>query len=290
MGWYRAGNVAITSGSTTVTGTGTAFAANCRVGDEFKGPDGRGYEVVNVASDRVLSIAPAYQGPTVTSGAYSLVPIQGYPKDLSDRFKQISEQWGHVLAILGTGQTAGELRANIGAAASGQNADITELNALTKALTVTQGGTGAKTPAAARTALELKSAAVADIVGTVSQAAGVPTGAIVEYGSNANGKYVKFAGGTMWCWHSKLPTLVTSVAVGQGFQAPAVVRYDFPVTFVGDESSVVVVPQAMYVQGPSQPSGAVSRKTTTFANIIATGFNSGIEVQTGYMAIGRWHA
>lgn len=290
MGWYRAGNVAITSGSTTVTGTGTAFAANCRVGDEFKGPDGRGYEVVNVASDRVLSIAPAYQGSTVTAGAYSLVPIQGYPKDLSDRFKQISEQWGHVLAILGTGQTAGELRANIGAAASGQNADITELTALTKALTVAQGGTGAKTPAAARTALELKSAAVADIVGTVSQAAGVPTGAIVEYGSNANGQYVKFAGGVMWCWHSKLPALLTSVAVRQGFQSPTVVRYDFPVTFVGDASSVVVVPQGLYIKGSSQPMCTVSAKSTSFANIIALGFHPDIEVQTGYIAIGRWHS
>lgn len=40
------------------------------------------------------------------------------------------------------------------------------------------------------------------ILGTVSQSAGVPTGAIIERGSNANGEYVKFADGTMICTHA----------------------------------------------------------------------------------------
>jgi len=38
-----------------------------------------------------------------------------------------------------------------------------------------------------------------NIIGPVSQAAGVPTGAIIERGSNANGEYTKFADGTMIC-------------------------------------------------------------------------------------------
>lgn len=36
-----------------------------------------------------------------------------------------------------------------------------------------------------------------NVLGTVSQASGVPTGAIVERGSNANGEYVKYADGTL---------------------------------------------------------------------------------------------
>lgn len=38
-----------------------------------------------------------------------------------------------------------------------------------------------------------------NILGTVSQSAGVPTGALIERGSNANGEYVRFADGTQIC-------------------------------------------------------------------------------------------
>lgn len=37
------------------------------------------------------------------------------------------------------------------------------------------------------------------LLGTVSQTAGLPTGAVMERGSNANGEYVKFADGTLIC-------------------------------------------------------------------------------------------
>jgi len=38
-----------------------------------------------------------------------------------------------------------------------------------------------------------------NVVGTVSQSGGTPTGAVVERDSNANGEYVKFADGTLIC-------------------------------------------------------------------------------------------
>lgn len=38
-----------------------------------------------------------------------------------------------------------------------------------------------------------------NILGTVSQSGGVPTGAVIERGSNANGEYVKYADGTLIC-------------------------------------------------------------------------------------------
>lgn len=41
-----------------------------------------------------------------------------------------------------------------------------------------------------------------NLLGTVSQTGGVPTGAVIESGSNANGSYVKFADGTMVCLKS----------------------------------------------------------------------------------------
>lgn len=39
-----------------------------------------------------------------------------------------------------------------------------------------------------------------NIVGTVSQSGGVPTGAVIEQGSNANGSYVRYADGTQICF------------------------------------------------------------------------------------------
>ena len=39
-----------------------------------------------------------------------------------------------------------------------------------------------------------------NILGTVSESGGVPTGAIIESGSNSNGEFVKYADGTMTCW------------------------------------------------------------------------------------------
>lgn len=37
MPWYSAGTVAVTNNSPTVTGSGTSFSANARVGDAFRG-------------------------------------------------------------------------------------------------------------------------------------------------------------------------------------------------------------------------------------------------------------
>lgn len=130
MSWYRTGTVAITIGQKIVTGTGTAFGPNCRVGDAFIGPDGRQYEVTNITSPTVLTIEPAYLGPTVAAGAYSLMPIQGWPKVAADRMNQIVDQWGVALSSLG--------------AVSTENV-----------VPVAKGGTGGTTPAAARNGLGL---------------------------------------------------------------------------------------------------------------------------------------
>ena len=41
-----------------------------------------------------------------------------------------------------------------------------------------------------------------NILGTVSQTSGVPTGAVIQRGTGANGEYVRFADGTQICTHS----------------------------------------------------------------------------------------
>jgi hypothetical protein len=94
MGWYNTGTVTVTNGSTAVIGTGTAFIANSRVGDAFRGPDGGWYEVTNIASATALSIAPNYQGASVATGGYSLAPMQGYVKDSADQLRAATKVIG----------------------------------------------------------------------------------------------------------------------------------------------------------------------------------------------------
>ncbi|MCG6539190.1 hypothetical protein MCB86_03760, partial [Pseudomonas sp. KSR10] len=100
MPWYGTGTVAVTANSATVTGSGTAFSANGRVGDAFRGPDGRWYEITNIASATVISIKPNYQGATASGQVYAIAPMQGYVKESADRLRQFVDQYGSVLAAI----------------------------------------------------------------------------------------------------------------------------------------------------------------------------------------------
>jgi len=72
-----------------------------------------------------------------------------------------------------------------------------------------------------------------NIVATVSQSGGIPTGGVVQKGSNANGEFVRFADGTQICWHS----LITSAAGG--------VTWTYPIAFINNSTlSVVASPAA----------------------------------------------
>ena len=51
-----------------------------------------------------------------------------------------------------------------------------------------------------------------NMVGTVSQSGGMPTGAVIERGSNANGEYVRFADGTQWATNGNAPITTAPAA------------------------------------------------------------------------------
>ncbi len=69
------------------------------------------------------------------------------------------------------------------------------------------------------------------VVGTVSNSAGFPAGAVIERGSNANGEYVKFADGTMVCTSPEI-TVSMNQATGNLFYSNAV-SAAMPVLFTG---------------------------------------------------------
>jgi len=75
-----------------------------------------------------------------------------------------------------------------------------------------------------------------NILGTVSQSGGIPTGALVESGSNANGRYVRYADGTQICWGTDtVIAIVVNTATGAFFtniESDQVI-WTYPASFVG---------------------------------------------------------
>ncbi|MGD9861694.1 MAG: pyocin knob domain-containing protein [Pseudodonghicola sp.] len=102
MAWYgkNAGTVSVTNGSTAVIGTGTAFIANCKVGDEFKLEGGmRGYEIIARSSDTVLTIDPPYLDASESGKAYRIVPTRGGPVSAAfETVQSILSQWNTYLS------------------------------------------------------------------------------------------------------------------------------------------------------------------------------------------------
>ncbi len=70
-----------------------------------------------------------------------------------------------------------------------------------------------------------------NLLGAVTQTGGVPTGAVIERGSNANGEFVRFADGTLICTRANLSAANASTALGSLF-ASANIAWTFPATFV----------------------------------------------------------
>jgi hypothetical protein len=110
-----------------------------------------------------------------------------------------------------------------------------------------------------------------NILGTVTESSGVPTGAIIESGSNANGEFVKYADGTMIC------TILLSPATST--------TWTFPIAFssapnVQATNAVGNLPRGCTVSVSSATSVVVYRW------VVSTGSTSG----TGAYAIatGRW--
>lgn len=124
---------------------------------------------------------------------------------------------------------------------------------------------------AARTTLGLGTAAVAPIVGTVSQSGGVPTGAIIEQGGNANGFYVRFADGTQICWH----TFITSSSADSTWTFPIVFLSNRRIFATSESASALFAT----VTSPSDEN--------VLCNIWnASGVRTSARINT--FAIGRW--
>jgi hypothetical protein len=128
-----------------------------------------------------------------------------------------------------------------------------------------------------------------NIIGTVSQSAGVPTGAIIEKGSNANGEYVRFADGTQICWSQAISAGAASTGTGSLFVSGTTV-WTYPAAFVsGSTPSVSGYANRTSGTGISFLANAnvMPSDTTMSARFLTT--VTGTECTLYVNAIGRWY-
>lgn len=174
-------------------------------------------------------------------------------------------------------------------AATTVQAAINELDAekvaKTDVIAIAKGGTGATTANAAADAIGAFRRGT--LLGTVSQSAGVPTGAVIERGSNANGEYVRFADGTQIAAfvYSSSNTMFALGAFGMKHCA---LSRAWPATFVG----------TVYLSGAGYDSDANGRgwvvgndsTTTQCITYYATASQGATLTVTAFVtAVGRWY-
>jgi hypothetical protein len=121
-----------------------------------------------------------------------------------------------------------------------------------------------------------------NILGTVSQSGGTPTGAVIQRGSNGNGEFVRFADGTQICTHS-ISGGATTTAAGSIFTSGDE-TWTFPQAFTS-ATGLTVAASVMTVGRWCNVYG------TTSSDATIRQFNSSSNAGTPsirVVAIGRW--
>lgn len=111
-----------------------------------------------------------------------------------------------------------------------------------------------------------------DMVGFVSQSGGMPTGAVIETGTNANGHYTRWADGTQMCW-----TQHTSGSI-----------WSFPANFAGSAADRIIQVTPTGNNALTATSGVNLANASTPRAFDMTGTEQ-IGVTVYVQAIGRWY-
>ncbi|HHA1776770.1 TPA: tail fiber domain-containing protein [Enterobacter hormaechei subsp. xiangfangensis] len=216
---YTTGTIAI-SGN-TLTGTGTNFTAagslirnGCTV-IALTSP-AQVFQITAIGGATSLTVTPA-ASPAIPAGTkYSILlsdslSVDGLAQDIAETFTMYQRYMSGFADVM-NGTTDVTITINGVAvtvpgqkslAKKGANSDITSLSGLTTALSISQGGTGAKNAADARKNLGLGSAATKDVGANTGNVLGVGyfgfgTPTINVLGSTESGFYGIDSSGTAW--------------------------------------------------------------------------------------------
>ncbi|WP_373049927.1 DUF2793 domain-containing protein [Thalassovita aquimarina] len=145
---------------------------------------------------------------------------------------------------------------------------------------------------AGRLALAQHAYGPGNLLGGVAQMAGVPTGAVIEQGSNANGHYMRLADGTQICWHEFTETgLAVTTAYGSLYRSGTIAAPTFPAAFASAAGLVTVFRGhfATNIDGWLVANGVPSATALTVGSLRAISAISRTEdFRWHYLAIGRW--
>jgi len=296
MSWYRTGTVTVTNGSKNVTGVGTLWASSVNAGDAFSlvdanlNPTGAWYEVESVTNNTTLVLKQSYAGTTGSNKTYCVFNLVGNmtTPSFAQRLAQFFDSFQGLIDKPTTTPTAssipiadasGDIDSGWIKDATASVKGVVEL-ATNAETTAGQDATRAVTPAGFLAGLR------GNIRGTVSVSGGVPTGAVIERGSNTNGEYVRFADGTLIC--TKLLSFTDGAIV-----------WDFPSVFANPSLfGVSILPRVsngatQFVIPVVDASVYVTGSSITFSGFITSDAGSSFaRISTGtgcYLtATGRW--
>lgn len=123
-----------------------------------------------------------------------------------------------------------------------------------------------------------------NVIGAVSQSGGVPTGYLMQRGSNANGEFVKFADGTQICWinqNSSRRAPIT-IPIGSSFRGDFV-TWTFPARFFGNPVPFATLND---YRGGSFANAAIADSYVNLIPMMPVTNSEG--AQWNATAIGRW--
>lgn len=315
--WYRVGTVSVTNGSKKVTGFGTQWKSTVYKPDKghaFYGPDGKAYEIDYVESDTVLYLVMVYAGATANTQPYAIditrtSTIPAFSRELSAFTAYAQSQydsWQHVLTGTGsvtlTAPDGQQIQVPALSSMQPSSASLKALQALTPAVDKLPFFSGSNAAALtaltafARTLLDdanapaaLSTLDIADlykrrnILGAVSQSGGIPTGAVLERGSNSNGEYARLADGTVIAWAVSSPVVTSAPTDGVN---SANITWTYPVEVLTPVLLAAVSASGRVMWSPGHPTVSSTAGSIYISSM--TPF-SGLTVACRRMVVGRWY-
>lgn len=238
---YTTGTITLTNGSAVVTGSGTAWQTALIMGGVIyvQAAGGSPLPILTVDSNTQITAAIEWTG---ASGEYSYAiqvnndvnQVLRNAQALSEYIQRLDNPSLGALASLAPAENT------VPVFTGPETAALMELGAEFRQAIGINDPSGFVPNSQIRNDLTAdKAYRRGNILGTVSQASGVPTGAIIERGSNTNGEYIRWADGTQIVTMRVTANSLSFAAIGSLYRA-SIGNFPWPALFTADGAATSV--------------------------------------------------